>query len=100
MTVEKIETTHTIDLMKKPCFRELLSVINTLCNAKVKLGNKKTSSMASAALYGLKYQSRCLVSQLGANDKHCFLVGTNSVRESNEVFLLNFGLESIINLNK
>lgn len=44
----------------------------------------------TSAIYGLKYQSRCITAQLAQQEKHRFLVGTINPREENEVHLIEF----------
>eukprot|EP00743_Colponemidia_sp_Colp-15_P002149 GILK01002331.1.p1 GENE.GILK01002331.1~~GILK01002331.1.p1 ORF type:complete len:364 (+),score=57.69 GILK01002331.1:43-1092(+) len=43
-----------------------------------------------AAVYGLRYQSRCMSALMGDQDRHCFLVGTQSLRDENEVHLIEY----------
>jgi hypothetical protein len=48
---------------------------------------------SNAAIYGLKYHSRCIASQLAEADKHRFLVGTTCLRASNEIHLLEYHVD-------
>eukprot|EP01083_Nonionella_stella_P036430 99399_1 len=47
-----------------------------------------------SSFYGLSHQGRCLAAQLGETERHCFLVGSRSVRGANEVTLLEFDEDS------
>eukprot|EP00753_Platysulcus_tardus_P004954 PLAT1279.2.p1 GENE.PLAT1279.2~~PLAT1279.2.p1 ORF type:complete len:445 (-),score=126.80 PLAT1279.2:69-1343(-) len=45
---------------------------------------------ADPYVYGLKYQGRCIAAQLGEIERHRFFVGTTSLREENEIHLIEF----------
>lgn len=44
----------------------------------------------TSAIYGVKYQSRCVEAQLAQQEKHSFLVGTLNPREENEIHSIEF----------
>ena len=46
--------------------------------------------MSHTALYGLKYQSRSIIADLNNTSKNLFYIGTNSVRDSNEIHLIEY----------
>ena len=47
----------------------------------------------SCGIYGLKLSARCLTPQLGSTEGHSFLVGTTSLREDNEIHVIDFDEE-------
>ena len=49
---------------------------------------------SSSAVYALRYQSRCLVSQKGSSEKHRFIGGTCSLHDDNELTVLEYREES------
>lgn len=49
---------------------------------------------SSSCAYGGKLQSRCLVAQEANSDQHRFLIGSTSLREENEVELVDYNQES------
>lgn len=49
---------------------------------------------SSSCAYGGKLQSRCLVAQEANSEQHRFLIGSTSLREENEVQLIDYNQES------
>mmetsp|Transcript_11473 Transcript_11473/g.19495 ORF Transcript_11473/g.19495 Transcript_11473/m.19495 type:complete len:358 (-) Transcript_11473:56-1129(-) len=46
--------------------------------------------MAHQSVYHLKFQSRCIASQVGETERNRFIVGTTSLREENEIHLIQY----------
>jgi len=47
-----------------------------------------TTQVASSAIYGLTAKARCITSQIAETEKNRFLVGTLSLRDDNEIHLI------------
>lgn len=48
----------------------------------------------ASVVYGLKHQARAMVAQLGETEYHRFFLGTNTVREPNEIHWIEFSEDS------